>query len=301
MQHFSPHITRAASLAVALLGLTGTALANNTGEVFGERALALAMDDRCGLFTDGERAALDAGRLQARGSLLRDGISVAALDDYSRELRAQAANTPCDIPEVADLRWRVGEAYIAWLRLRDMIFPGETFTWTATRSFEQDKVQWALLQDTGSLRIGYSREGHDLRLSAAVPNVPGAASAVLVTRDTRRAPDLYDATMNGQFTAPAGAEWAKWTPPGYARTVTWAAGMGDRQDRVGLTSDGDGLVFHFTRRAADTLAALDPREAARIEVLDRNGEPLAIHYFEIGDFAAARTFVHDGSLSQPRS
>ena len=51
MQHFSPHITRAASLAVALLGLTGTALANNTGEVFGERALALAMDDRCGATT----------------------------------------------------------------------------------------------------------------------------------------------------------------------------------------------------------------------------------------------------------
>ena len=292
------HLLKASLLA---LTLTGAAQASNADEVFGERALALAIDDRCHLFTERERLALDAARLQARGILLRQGISVHALDDYSRELNAQADHTACDLPEVADLRFRVGEAFMAWQNIRDMDFPGGHYDWRASRSIMPDQPHWAVSQTAGAMTVGLSREDGDYRFSAALPAIEGAASAVLVLRDSRREPNLYDPTMNGHFPAPAGAEWADWTPPRYARSVVWAAGMGNRDDRAGLANTEAALVFHFSNRASDQLSALDPREAAMIEVLGRNGEVLAQFYFEVGDFAAARAFIDGGVPLMPRS
>jgi hypothetical protein len=292
------HILKASLLA---LTLTGAAQASNADEIFGERALALAIDDRCELFTDRERNALDAARLQARGILLRQGISVHALDDYSRELDAQASQTACDLPEVADLRYRVGEAFLAWQNIRDMAFPGGHYDWQATRSIMPGEPHWAIHQTVGDMTVGLSRDTDNYRVSAALPAIPGAASAVLVLRDTDREPDLYDPTLNGHFAAPSGAEWADWTPPRFARSVVWAAGMGSRKDRSGLAHSEDALVFHFSNRASDELSALDPREAAIIEVLGRNGDVLAQFYFEVGDFAAARAFIEGGAPLMPRS
>ncbi len=292
------HFITASLLA---LTLSGAALANNADEVFGERALALAIDDRCQLFTDRERIALDAARLQARGILLRQGISPHALDDYSRELNVQADHTACDLPEVADLRHRVGEAFLAWQNIRDMDFPGGHYDWQATRSIMPGEPHWAVSQTTDEMTVGLSRDDGDYRFSAALPAIDGAASAVLVLRDTRRQADLYDPTMNGHFAHPAGAEWASWTPPRYARSVVWASGMGTRSDQRGLAQTENALVFHFSNRASDQLSGLDPREAAIIEVLGRNGEVLAQFYFEVGDFAAARAFIDGGAPLMPRS
>jgi len=292
------HILKASLLALAV---TGAAQASNADQVFGERALALAIDDRCHLFTERERMALDAARLQARGILLRQGISTAALNDYSRELSAQADQTACDLPEVADLRHRVGDAFLAWQNIRDMEFPGGEFDWQATRSIMPGEPHWAIQQTAGDMTIGLSRDQDTYRFSAALPAIAGAASAVLVLRDTGKAPDLYDATMGGHFPAPAGAEWASWTPPRFARRVVWAAGMGSQADRTGLAGQDNALVFHFSDRASDQLTGLDPREAAIIEVLGRNGDVLAQFYFEVGDFAAARAFIEGGAPLMPRS
>jgi hypothetical protein len=301
MHHPITNLARAVGAGLALAGLTSPVMANNAGEQFGERELALALDDRCHLFSPAQRAALDAARLQARGILLRGGVTHTALDDYSRELEAQADATQCSRPEVDDLRLRVVEAFIAWQRVRDMEFPGGAFGWTATRSFIAGTPGWAVLQDTGELRVGISRDGDNHRFTVAMPRVENAVSAVLVMRDPGRAPELYDPTMGGHFPAPAGAGWADFTPPNFARSMIWASGQGDRADTAALSDGGDGLVFHFSGRAADALAVLDPRETARVELLGRNGEPLAVHYFEIGDFAAARAFLRAGNLAETRS
>ncbi|WP_203293268.1 hypothetical protein [Maricaulis parjimensis] len=289
------------SAALAALALTGAGQASTAGEIYGERALALAIDDRCQLFTDRERMALNAARLQARGTLLREGVSTAALDDYTEDLHAQAARTACDLPEVADLRQRVGEAFLAWQTIRDMDFPGGQYDWHATRSIMPGAPHWAVRQTAGAMTLGLSRDNGDYRFSAALPAIPGAASAVLVTRDTGQAPDLYDPTMDGHFPAPEGAEWADWTPPGFARSVVWTSGQGDQAEREGLGGEENSLVFHFSNRASDQLSTLDPREAALIEVLGRDGAVLARFFFEVGDFAAARAFIDGGVPLMPRS
>lgn len=292
----------AAGLAAALTVASGPAIANDaTGLIFGERQLALDLDARCGLFTAEQRDALNAARLQARGTLLRDGVSAHALDDYADEIEAQAGATDCTWPEVADLRHRVADAFTGWQRLRDMQFEGQDFGWSATRSFIAGQPGWAALQDTGVLRVGLSRTDQRIRFSAAMPATPGAVSAVLVLRDMRREPDLYDPTLDGHFPAPAGAEWADWTPPDYARALLWASGRGTAAEQAALSADGTGLVFHFPESAVEAIIARDPRETARIELIDGHGNTVGHYYFEIGDFGAARAFVRSGNLSVPRS
>lgn len=301
MGHFLGNLARTAGTVLALTA-AGEALANNTaGEIFGERQLAIDLDARCGLFTEAQHTALEAARLQARGVLLRDGVSATALADYAREIAAQADGIDCNLPEVADLQARVAGAFAAWQTMRDMEFPGQDFGWSATRSFIAGQTGWALLQDTGTIRVGISRRDAQRRFTILLPDASNAASAVLVLRDMDRAPQLYDPTVGGIFPAPEGAEWADWTPPDFARSMIWAAGRGSAETVAGLSADGSGLVFHFSERAADALAARDPREAARIELIDRNGRVIAGYYFEIGDFAAARAFIRAGDPVAPRS
>ena len=301
MRHFLTRLASAATLGLALAGTGSAAFASNAGNAYGERQLAVDLDARCGLFTEGQRAALDAARLQARGMALRDGYSASTLDNYARQIAAQADATDCTMPEVADMRARVADAFNAWQVIRDMNFPGQDFTWAATRSYIEGRLGWALLQDTGEIRVGMARIDDTRRLTAVLPATRGAASAVLVLRDTRRSPELYDVTMGGMFPAPEGASWVHWTPPDYARTLIWAAGRGSAADAQALGSTGSELVFEFTDRAADELAARDPREAARIELIDRQGNVVATHYFEVGDFAAGRAFIHAGDPAAPRS
>ncbi|MEA1941374.1 MAG: hypothetical protein U9P68_03905 [Pseudomonadota bacterium] len=293
---------RTAGIGLALAAACGPALANDaTGLIFGERQLALDLDTRCDLFTPAQRAALEAGRLQARGSLLRDGVSVHALEDYAAEIEAQARATDCRRQDVAELRARIADAFAGWQRLRDMTFSGAAFDWTATRSYIAGEPVWAALQDTGEVRVGLSRIDDRIRFTAAMPATAGAVSAVLVLRDIRREPDLYDPTLDGHFPAPAGAEWADWTPPDYARTLVWTSGRGTDAERSALTRSGAGLVFHFPDSAMAALETRDPREAARIELIDGQGRIVGQHYFEIGDFGAARAFVRSGNLVDPRS
>lgn len=55
-------------LGLGLASATAPALADDAAAaIFGERQLAMAVDTRCGLFTQSQRTALDAARLQARG------------------------------------------------------------------------------------------------------------------------------------------------------------------------------------------------------------------------------------------
>lgn len=294
---------RAAAAGLAFAAATGApALANDAmGLVFGERQLALDLDARCGLFSAGQRAALEAGRLQARGSLLREGVSAHALNDYADEIERQAGSTDCTWPEVADLQARVADAFMAWERMRDMRFAGQDFDWVATRSYIAGEPGWAALQDTGTIRVGISRLDDIRRFTAALPATEGAVSAVLVLRDMQREPNLYDPTLDGHFPAPQGAEWADWTPPDYARSLVWTSGRGTAHERANLTAGGTGLVFHFPDSAMTAITARDPRETARIDVIDGRGERIAQYYFEIGDFGAARAFVGSGNLFDPGS
>ncbi|WP_291844116.1 hypothetical protein [Maricaulis sp.] len=296
-------IVKAIGLGLGLTtSLAAPALADEaTAAIYGERQLALAVDARCSLFTSGQRNALDAARLQARGLLLREGIALHALDDYARELENQAAGIACTDPAVGDLQTRVVDAYAGWVRIPAMDFPGAEFTWTASRNAMPDLPVWSIVQDQGDLKIGVSTRDGRRQLSVVLPGNESATSAILILRDMERQPTLYDATMGGTYNGPTDAPWARWTPPRFAQSRIWASGRDAGPVAATLAGTERATLFDFPMSAADALAARDPRETARIELMDRHGRVVASHYIEIGDFAAALAFLRGGDRVAMRS
>ena len=68
-------------------------------EVFYERAVMAAADQRCRLFTPEISAALNAGRAQARGAALRSGVDADALSKVESRARDKAYAASCTSPE----------------------------------------------------------------------------------------------------------------------------------------------------------------------------------------------------------
>lgn len=280
------------ALALGLVGLTSASHAQTADVIFGERAYALALDARCGLFSEAERDALDAARLQARGVLLRSGVSAGRVARYAGQLAEDAETQACDAAETQALRARVADAFGAYLTMRRMEFPGEHFNWSADRLTYGADAGWVLVQDAGPVRTGLSVINGGVAYSVSAPPEAVFASAVLVFRDPARETGLYDVTADGLLPPPAGADWVRWAPPEDARRLVWANSRLDGDTVSGLYADETPrTLFRFPDQAIHALAALDPRETARVDYLDRNGNRVHSVFIEVGDFSAALAFL----------
>lgn len=278
-------------LALGLAGLNSVAYAQSAEEIFAERSLAMALDTQCGLFSDAERAALDAARLQARGALLRSGIPSQRLREFSQQIESETRTRPCLDQETLDIRDRVTSAFSAYRLIPSMSFPGENYGWEADRMVLLAETGWVILQDTGDIRIGVAGIDEDFMFTIAPTSNQVFSAAILVLRDMDKAPELYDPTAGGLFDGPTEAPWARWTPPDHARRTIWASNKVSSESSGQLTDTVSQDVFRFPDSAALEMAERDPRETARIDFLDNNGDRAASSYIEIGDFGAALAFI----------
>lgn len=283
----------------SLCAMNAPAFGQQAEDVFGDRGYALALDELCGLFDEAERAALEASYLQARGALLRADYTPTHLNDYRAGLDAEAARQPCNSDGVAAVKARVETAYMGYQRLYEIDFPGDNFSWQARRADPAQSTQWLVSQETDRIRAGIVRQGEQQAFTVTMPESGTYASVILVLRDTGREPELYDPTVGGLFAAPDTAPWARWTPPEYARRFVWAAGRLDAGELYALTGSESGTGYRFPQSAADEIASRDPRETARIDFMDRRGERVLSHYFEIGDFGAALAFLRATQAPMP--
>jgi len=289
------------AISAAVCAISTPALAQNADQVFGDRGYALALDEQCGLFTSAERAALEASFLQARGALLRADYAASDLDAYQSGLVETARDHGCDGEEAISVAQRVSDAFLAYQRVLELEFPGSNFTWFANRPDPLQDHEWLIRQDTGTVQAGLARFGDRQAFTVTVPDEGQFASVILVLRDVDREPALYDPTVGGLYPAPAAALWARWTPPDYAREFVWAAGRLDETEMLALTGATSGLGYRFPENALRELSQRDPRETARIDFLDRRGQRILSHYFEIGDFGAALAFLRAAPEPAPAS
>src|SRR6185436_9035409 len=86
-------------VGAALVVLPGVARAE-PADLFYERTVMSAADDRCGLFTPELSAALNAAAQQARGAALRAGMDARDLESLRRTAERRAAAVECDSPDV---------------------------------------------------------------------------------------------------------------------------------------------------------------------------------------------------------
>jgi hypothetical protein len=270
-------------------------------DVFYERSVMTAADERCRLFTPQVATALVAGRVQARGAALRSGVSPETLDAAEARARAAAMATACSSPDIALAAGRVRAAFEPYSRQLKEVYPGEVAGWTAERYPASKTPIWALAQPVsfGSDRMTFGLAGQNGRnaLLAVVDFADGAEpyTARLIVRDPARARQPYldrrQADARGRL--PLAARTA---PRPNTRTyLAEARQVGDA--RLAPGGSEDAIAFRFPAEAASAIAGLDPREAIEVEFAfaGRQGDMVRRAFVEVGDFAAGRAFL---SLAQ---
>jgi hypothetical protein len=173
-----------------------------------------------------------------------------------------------------------------------MSFVGVQRTWTAERPYGAEA--WLLHQkvagaDGAAALFGIARRSDGaLRLALALPRDERPGAARMVLRDPEIAPSRLDPEMLRIVGVATDNPLAAATAPDVVARVVWAADRTDHDADTAFAQDFDSPVtmLWFPEELIADLAALDPREAAAIDV-DRAGAASNRLYVEVGDFAAA--------------
>ncbi|MFZ5718992.1 MAG: hypothetical protein ACOY5Y_05935 [Pseudomonadota bacterium] len=266
-----------------------SAAAARPADLFFERTVMTAADQRCGLFPPAVSAALAAGAAQARGAALRAGSEAASLSRLEQKARQQAARLDCRSAELAAEAARIEAAFAGYQRITRMTWPGEAAAWRADRGVGRT-ARWRLAQDVafGPDRMTFGLAGRDgaSALIAAADFADGARpyAARLLLRDEGRTMGPY---------LPAGARsvpLSRKLPPRAATRAFLAEARSRAEPELSPGGTENGWAFRFPAEAAQALADLDPREAVAVEFLF-SGERVRTAYVEVGDFAAGRAFL----------
>ena len=289
-------LTRAGIAAAVLLAAPMAALAS-PADLYFERNVMSAANQRCGLFSPELASALDSAAAQARGAALRAGTSEQSLAALRQRAANRAASVSCGSKDVAEVAGRVRAAFDGYAKLQSMNFPGDVADWSAQRSTAQRTMVWRLAQTTrfgaDAMTFGLAGQGGASGLVAAVSFADGAQpyAARLVLRDQARSPQPYLDRYSGGSTSRL--PLARRLPPRSALKAYGAAARSHADDELLPKGAESGWAFRFPDAAAQDLARLDPREAVAVEFLFP-GDVMRRAYVEVGDFAAGRAFLQIG-------
>ncbi|MGA0605449.1 hypothetical protein ACO2Q0_05550 [Phenylobacterium sp. VNQ135] len=252
-----------------------------------ERTVLQAADERCKLLAPEVGAALAAGAAQARGAALRQGMAERAVKSLETRARVRAADLNCSSTQLIQAAREIEVAYRGFSRITRMTYPGDQSAWRADRTLARE-AKWRLAQD---VRFGRDQ----MTFGLAGKATPGALLAVaqfadraqpygarLVLRDTRRTLGPY---------LPSGAKTlASRLPPASAVQAYLAEARSPAGEDLLPKDARSGWAFRFPAEAVRALSNLDPREAVAVQFLFP-GDRVRTAYIEVGDFAAGRAFV----------
>lgn len=268
----------------ALVLLSAGADAQTDRDIFAQRALARALDDRCSLFSDNQRLALEGAYLQARGDLLRAGYRAGRIDRTYDQITRNAANQPCTSGATLAIAADIRSAFAGWQRERFQNYAGAPNPWQASRPYAYDS--WVIVQtlpdEDHPLMAGLynTEQTHAFTIAANLDSQ--IAAITLQVRNPRAAPDMHDPSLGGLLEVEDMPAWTTYLPPADASHSFIPESR---------RADENIAYFRFSEEALAAFAALDPREAALIEAYDAQGRLITAQYVGVGDFAAALAFV----------
>jgi hypothetical protein len=252
--------------------------------LFAERTALLAIDSRCRLLSEGARAALAAGAVQARGVLSRQGWAPQRLNDIAFRAGRESQSRACTDPAALEAAAAARKGFAAWSRMHAITFPGDHAAWSARRTADPNQgwVLWQDLPQAEGARIGLRKPDFDkaatLVLSLPKDGRPAPAQVQLLARDPARLPTaVMDVPGRVALSGPANGA----APTGASRV--WLP-------QARLQTPGLRAEFQFPTSALAAIADLDPRESAVVELSDSAGRVERL-FIEAGDLAAARAFL----------
>jgi hypothetical protein len=286
-------------LSVAVVAAPGLARAQGAPDLFFDRSVMSAADERCGLFAPEVSTALAAGKAQARGAALRAGATPEQLRTVERRAKARAAGIDCDAPELMAEASRVKSAFAGFANYTRASYRGDLSVWHADRNGGR-RTRWRLVQEAGFERdrMSFGLAGLETPgvLMAVARFDDGATpySARLVMRDTDRTLGAYLSRRRGEALKAVPLE--RRLPPGGALKGFVAEARSVAGADLLPRDAKSGWAFRFPAAAVRELSVLDPREAVMVEFLFAdNRRPVRRAYVEVGDFAAGQAFLQMAS------
>jgi hypothetical protein len=281
-------------LSVAAAAAPGLAHAQPV-DLFVERTVMTAADNRCGLFAPEVATALASAAVQARGAALRAGMTPASLAAFERSARAKGARVDCASRDVLIAAQRVRDAFSGFSRMTRISYPGDLAGWQADRASGR-APRWRLKQETrfGADSMAFGLAGREApgALLAVARFADGSTpyTARLLMRDGERSSGAYLDRWGSGATGRLPLD--RRLPP-RAHLTSFVAEARSPAGADLLPQDAKaGWAFRFPAAAARELAGLDPREAVLVEFLFVDGrQPVRQAYVEVGDFAAGRAFL----------
>jgi hypothetical protein len=273
----APHGVRLWLLAALLAAAPAAGAAQSPAaeppgaRLYAERAAMVALDRRCALFDAEERIGLQAFVAQARGALLRAGVSEAAVAGYARTAAGAAATRPCAEPVVLAEAARVKRAFRAWRNTLSASYPGVARSWQVSRAGVDGWRAWQELG--GGVRAGFLRTERGAAFAVETPDTE-VASARLFLRDAAR---LGPPRSGGRLLVPLRAGTTS-----HQAAVRRAAITKVRVEAAPRA--GTLLVFSDATTAA--VANADPRDSFDVELVTRAGTVRTV-VVEVGDITAA--------------
>jgi len=292
----------ALALSLTLL-MAATAFADTKAleRTYLERAAISAADERCRLFSDGERYALKSGLYQSRNELLRNNYKAAEIEDVASDAREHVKRLGCDSPAIRDTVATIRDSYRMFAKTNYLEYNSAHGHWGASRVVFD---QWAVMEADAVTRvaIGLRRGGPDSTARLALPRSQGSdldlrfavalpagawsvppASVQLRMRDPQKLSQPWLGALRGATNALS-------TPPRSVSRTEWAGGV-DRQDDI---TRQPFLIYYFPAAVVARIDALDPRESIEVEVTPSPRAPdqkVKSYLFEVGDFSAALAFA----------
>ena len=273
-------------------------------QAFLERTSLRAADEKCGYFTDLERAALEAGQLQARGALLRAGLPAKDIDTAANEVTRYANTQDCGAADFKAAVLHLQDAFSAFVGTMVMDFVGAETTWKASRSRWDT---WRVVQDgsTDDYLFQFGLLAPDMSDPDAFPasfsrpldnpliSTPFALAIDLFLDDTETLPStarilIRDGAKSSEPWLGAIFSGEPGPPPRSITSAYWPSGQ------TLITEDDRAKTrkarFTFSDDATQALMKLDPRERVEIVIQPHaraeNQTPVTLQ-IEVGDFAAA--------------
>lgn len=275
---------RALLLALALTGaLTAAASAQqgpNARAVYVERRGLIEVDAQCHVFAPSIRDALQISTAQARGALLREGWTNARMRELDSAVVSAARARACNDPRTRESAASASRTVAQWVNAGAMEFPGWQRDWVARRSNDGWRIS-QVIDAPLSATFGVLQRGDTQRLSLAIPVARGAtapSSAQLIMRNPAQPRAEIALPQRVAYGLQAGV-----APPTNSMSIPSTRTI-ERLDG-GRTQ----AVFAFPDTAFRDLLALDPRESVEIRV--QNGRATETLLVEVGDIAAARSFL----------
>ncbi len=283
----------AATLATAAPG-------TDARDAYARRQFLLDADERCHLLSDREHAALSGSARQARGVLLRAGVRPDPIRDAMIE---KASATPCTDSQLREEAATARAAFTRWAALQRQDFPGQNQTWRTSRNGVEGAMAWTLWQDLGDgVRLGLAEDGEGSELILALPAPKGAQpprTVLMEFRDPEKWRDFVEPTLGGLFPARGGDGLADRVTPDALSKRLWTAGHVEREVQF-PDPDGSFLYWSLPLDSLQELAALDPRDVARLTV-EYSDSRAKLYYLEIGDLSAALAFLAAGDTPSSRN